>query len=519
MTARIRPEVVGGWERCRIWLRQTDQLALPRLNQADLGRICQRNFPLIRAARAHFNRLLKDMASWQGAVLLCDSECWLVDMMGAPAAVEALRQSGIETGVNVDERYLGNNGIGSAIATRQLAWWEGAEHYHRALHEWSTAGAPLISGSLIGAIAVAVPSPTLDPSLITLVQSAAVAILNWLEVEASREDTLRMHHSLLSQIEYHVVYLNAQGEMVQERHPLPISDRVRCAMHALTRQEEADHAELTLDDQVYQADIRCLYDSTGQLSGKIGVFRNVTQLKRLEARAQDAEKLSLLTSLTAGIAHEIRNPLTTARGFLQLFLKRLSSEEDKRFLELTIEELDRIHHLVTDFMSLARPNPPRFAHVDVAALLEAVAEFIQPEMSLHSVRFDVTPLPRGVWVWGDENQLKQVVLNIIQNALQACTQNDTIRLSARVHGQMVDIVVEDTGLGMDPDQVRRAFTPFYTTKASGTGLGLFICKRIVEAHQGKIDIDSAPGRGTRVTVRLQCTHKPEREPRNADATV
>ncbi|MBX6353639.1 MAG: hypothetical protein IRZ10_09930 [Thermoflavifilum sp.] len=223
---------------------------------------------------------------------------------------------------------------------------------------------------------------------------------------------------------------------------------------------------------------------------------------RMDQCMRDVERLSILTSLAAGIAHEIRNPLTTARGFLQLFAERLASTEDKQFLMLTIQELDRIHRLVADFMSLAKPSPCMQKPVDVCEVLRSIAEFIRPEALLRNVALE-TMLPAAqVWVTGDEQQLKQVLLNIAQNALQACDGGGKVVLTLEIERDEVEIRVCDTGCGIPAHALDKVFQPFYTTKPTGTGLGLAISKRIVEEHGGCIHIHSGVGEGTIVSIRL-----------------
>jgi signal transduction histidine kinase len=248
-----------------------------------------------------------------------------------------------------------------------------------------------------------------------------------------------------------------------------------------------------------RATLRALAESISQW---VRADQQQRELQRVDGQIRDIDRYSMLTSLAAGIAHEIRNPLTTARGFLQLFAERLVSDADKQFLELTIEELDRIHRLVADFMSLAKPVECAYQHVNATSVMRSTAEFIKPEALLRGVILDTEIPDVDVWVWGDEKQLKQVMLNIAQNAMQACCDGGRVTLDLHACPEHVLLRVRDTGCGIPPQDLDKVFQPFYTTKPAGTGLGLAISKRIVEEHRGSIEIDSTVGVGTTVTIRL-----------------
>lgn len=217
-------------------------------------------------------------------------------------------------------------------------------------------------------------------------------------------------------------------------------------------------------------------------------------------KLKDVEKLSTLTALTAGIAHEIRNPLTTAKGFLQLFMKRATSADDKNYLTLTINELNRIQSLLTDFMGIARPEKLMYGFTDLREIVHDIANFLYPEATLRNVVLQLDPGTRPVSIYGDRNRVKQVLINIVQNAIHACHTQGHVKISLITEFGKAIVRIRDNGCGIaDTSQLFRAF---YTTKPHGTGLGLIVSKTILEEDGGTMDIDSIVGEGTAVTLQF-----------------
>ncbi len=249
-------------------------------------------------------------------------------------------------------------------------------------------------------------------------------------------------------------------------------------------------------------------DARGELDLVYGIGLDVTERRALERRAADAEALSAMGSLALGLAHEVRNPLNAAVLQLHLLsrgLDRLTDDKARTAMRSRVTiiegEIARLERLLTEFLELARPRGIRHEHVDVAALVREVLEF-QAE-AFHSHRVDVvTDIDDPSVAAGDPEKLRQVVINLLVNALDAMPESGT--LSVRVANAPGSVTVEigDTGPGIDPTILPEIFDPFFTTKEAGTGLGLSIVRKIVDQHGGRIDIDSAPGRGTRVRVEL-----------------
>jgi two-component system sensor histidine kinase HydH len=207
------------------------------------------------------------------------------------------------------------------------------------------------------------------------------------------------------------------------------------------------------------------------------------------------------------LAHEIRNPLVSIRTFTQLLPERLDDAEFRsRFLDLTLSEVDRICALVNELLAFARPTPAALEPVDLTGSVERLCLLLASQAKNRGVGLLMVPSPADVVVVADEDQIKQVVMNVILNAVQACAEGGRVRVSCYTtetpDGRMGCVEVVDDGCGIAEDAVSRIFDPFFTTRSEGTGLGLSVAHRIVSSHGGVIDVRSRPGRGSTFVVRL-----------------
>jgi PAS domain S-box-containing protein len=240
-----------------------------------------------------------------------------------------------------------------------------------------------------------------------------------------------------------------------------------------------------------------------------GIGIDVTERRALEKRAADAEALSAMGTLALNLAHEIRNPLNAA--VLQLHLlgrhvARLPVDEETRGTlhhkaEIVGDEIRRLNRLLTEFLELARPRGPIRELVHFTKLVDDVLDLEQSSAVAHGVAVERDLVADCVLV-GDAAKLKQVVLNLVVNGLEAMKDGGTLTVRLTSHGDQVRLVVQDSGTGMEAAALAQAFDPFFTTKEAGTGLGLSIVRKIVDQHSGEIELESERGKGTRVTVTL-----------------
>ncbi|WP_370459159.1 ATP-binding protein [Aggregicoccus sp. 17bor-14] len=229
--------------------------------------------------------------------------------------------------------------------------------------------------------------------------------------------------------------------------------------------------------------------------------------RELARRAQVTEKLAAVGTLTAGLSHEIRNPLNAAAlqlTVLERRVRKLEAQAQEPLLEpllLVRDEIRRLDHILEDFLQFARPREFQPNPVDVGALLARVQSLLSGQAEQKGVALVAEPTQAGA-VRGDEERLRQVLLNLALNALEATPAGGRVRFSAEAHGDEVTLLVDDTGPGIPPKVRERLFEPFFTTKASGSGLGLSIVHAIVTQHGGSIEVGDGPLGGARFTVRL-----------------
>jgi signal transduction histidine kinase len=216
-------------------------------------------------------------------------------------------------------------------------------------------------------------------------------------------------------------------------------------------------------------------------------------------RLQRAEKLRIISDLATSVAHEVRNPLQVTRGFLQLLTEREVS--NRRYYDMAIEELDRASAIITDFLTFAKPEMEDFTELDLTDELEKINAIMTPHASLNDVtlRFDVRGKLR---IEGNSSRFKQAIINFIKNGIEATEGGGEIVVRAYRKDDLAVIRIRDNGSGMDEEQIAKLGTPYFSTKTKGTGLGLMVTFRIIEAMNGTIHFESETGKGTEVTLRF-----------------
>ncbi len=239
----------------------------------------------------------------------------------------------------------------------------------------------------------------------------------------------------------------------------------------------------------------------------VSTAKDITDSKETtEGLLQKSEKLALVGQLAAGIAHEIRNPLTSIKGFIQLFKSKYSSEED--YFNLVLSELERINLIVGEFLVLAKPTAVVFKEKEIKSLIKDVVTLINTQAIMNNVQILVETESDVPLIVCEENQLKQVFINILKNSIEAMPDGGVIHVKIKVKEKgKLSICVIDQGSGIPEDRISTLGEPFYTTKEKGTGLGLMTSYKIIESHHGELKISSKINEGTTVEVILPTLSK------------
>lgn len=247
------------------------------------------------------------------------------------------------------------------------------------------------------------------------------------------------------------------------------------------------------------------------IAGIIGYAKDMTTLRKVEERLRSAEKLSVVGELAASVAHEIRNPLTSLKGFVQLL--QLEDVKHQMYYKIMLDELARVNHIVGELLLLAKPQHVQFKNANLINLINDVTSLLSTEANLHNVVIQFTTKLDELVVGCEPNQLKQLLINLIKNAIEASSSGSLVEVLLEKTDQgRAAITISDSGEGMSKAMLARIGEPFYSSKEKGTGLGLTVSFKIVQAHDGTIQFESEKGIGTTVVIQFPIKteqHQPE----------
>lgn len=322
---------------------------------------------------------------------------------------------------------------------------------------------------------------------------------------------------LLWDDQFHIVDLNAAAEMIfgYSKEQLVGSSILRLFVHqAKARKEISSHLERVIFEGKYTSEItyQCrdgsekqieLLSQQGLVEGlNLTFFRDVTEKKVMQEQLRKSDTLNVIGELAAGIAHEIRNPMTSLKGFIQLLEESLNDEHSMYFQVIT-SELERIDSIINEFLVLAKPHHINYSQMNINGLLKETADLLNPQAVLHNVQVDLQFDRQVLLMYGEQNQLKKVFINLIKNAIEVMPNGGTITISTEMtDSDFINISITDQGEGIPPHKIKKLGEPFYTTKERGTGLGLMVSFKIIKEHHGTVNIESIEGKGTTFSLRF-----------------
>ena len=280
-----------------------------------------------------------------------------------------------------------------------------------------------------------------------------------------------------------------------------------CLLEKKNITQEIILEEKGLKKKILDLNTSFLTDESGEITGVVAVIRDVTEIKDLNEEVARHKRLVALGKLSAGIAHEIRNPLSSIRGLAQFVYNSFSkSDERKEDLNTIIQEVDRLNKLVAQVLDYAKLKVLNLASFSLSNLINKIVELFKQEIKNKQIKFNLEISPDISLIQADEDQIRQILMNIIINAIQAITEKGEIKIKTEkslLKGKpAIKLIIEDNGIGIVDKDLNQIFDPFFSTKEKGSGLGLSIVYKLVEGHQGEIKVESKEGEGTKFIIFL-----------------
>ena len=234
----------------------------------------------------------------------------------------------------------------------------------------------------------------------------------------------------------------------------------------------------------------------------LAIRNDITERKKTEEVLHRQDKLAAVGQLAAGVAHEIRNPLTSMKGYAEFLQLDEKDPERMEFLNIILDEIERVNTIVEDFMVLAKPKAVELEEKNVVPLIRNVVSLLEFEARKKNVRLSFDCNQEIIQIECDENRLKQVFLNFIKNGIEAMPNGGELHVKTVIHDNNVQISIQDSGIGIPKEKLKKLGEPFFTTKKNGNGLGLMVSFKIIESHNGKVFVESEPNKGTTFNILL-----------------
>ena len=276
---------------------------------------------------------------------------------------------------------------------------------------------------------------------------------------------------------------------------------------ALDRGESISEKEMVCEfakDRIVPVSVSAskIINEEGQFVGQVLILRDLGEVRRLQDEIRRKEKLAAIGGLAAGVAHEIRNPLSSIKGIASYFKNKFDDDsDDKEAAGVMIQEVDRLNRVISELLEFARPTQLNLKSTDVNDLLEHSVRLIQQEAAAKGIRIKLNLSQQRLAAKIDSDRFSQCLLNLYLNALQAMDNGGRLTIENSItEGSLTKIEVKDTGSGIKSEDLNKIFNPYFTTKTKGTGLGLAIVHKIIEAHKGQVKVRSVSGQGTAFTI-------------------
>lgn len=501
------------------------------LSKLDVQKRQEEYREILSVVRFFSEKLILTLQETPIFIAISDAEGYLLDLAGDDLIKSTIDQFGIHLGSLFRQEDTGTNVVSLALEHKHPVQLVGKDHYHTFLHEMACYGAPFHykdEDNLLGSVNIMVPVAFHNPLFLPMLNQVVDSIEREFLLRKQNRKLNIFNQVLLNGARNGIIITNANGiileftDFVKEifQHSftsineLPIIGNY--FKKVLTLHEIYDSKEVifqsTIGDQII-----CLFDAQpiyegDKVIGAYGQLRDMTDRFFMEEKIKTAEKQVLAGRIAAGIAHEIRNPLTTVRGYLQFLEKEVGSDTGQLFSNLLIPEIDRANKIITDFLSIAKPSEKAFERMQIKHFFtDYLWNFLKSEALLHNVNLDfhIPSHTENLFILCNREELLQVFINLFQNSLQA--ESDIpleVRICTNVEDEYIQIKFSDNGKGIPSSILTNIFEPFFSTKDMGTGLGLSVSLKIIENHNGHMTAKSMENSGTTFVIELPIHKKP-----------
>ncbi|MGG2933929.1 DUF3149 domain-containing protein [Bacillus pacificus] len=370
------------------------------------------------------------------------------------------------------------------------------KYIQNALQTKKTTVSSVITDRVLGHQAIMIASPIFNKQ--KELSGLLLASLRFDYISSSLNAIKPQYHFEVTD-KYNVVFLNDDNNETSDAH----SNMLTTPLQRLDWKVSV--SPLPIHQKTLNQWVAIEYIATLFLMSILFLLAQYMLLKRqtkLERQQNELQKIELVGTFAASTAHEIRNPLTGIKGLVALLKEKYKDEQDQFYFSIIEQEIERINEIVSEFLILGKPTAIIEQTYDVRTILNEVALIIQSEANLHNIVFHLHLPDRPVHIRCSKDHMKQVVLNITKNAIEAMTSGDTLTIFATNNETHAQLQIIDTGKGIPKHIQKHLFHPFFTNKDTGTGLGLVICKRIIEMYNGHIFINSIENEGTTVHIEI-----------------
>lgn len=459
------------------------------------------------------HKLLDSLKGTPMLIVVSDSEGYLLHLEGDRDFLSTVETSGIRIGSYFNEEVTGTNVISLSLQHDHPIRLIGEDHYHTFLHGLACYGTPFHytdENTLLGTIGIMMPATFQNPLYLTMLAQFVDSIERELLLRKQNRKLNILNQILLERTKYGIVITNENGIITEfndfaQQVSECKKETVVCKpiyqweivgeyfRQVIESEVMFQNKEIHFTNK-YGENLICLFDAQpiyedGRVIGAYGQFRDITERYSMEEKLRESERQALAGKIAAGIAHEIRNPLTTVRGYLQFLEKDVDEKTSSLLKDLLIPEIDRANKIITDFLRIAKPSEPTKETIKVKCFLkDYLWKFLESESLLHNVeiRMDLQPSSSDLLFLCNREELLQVFINLFQNSVQARRKDVPlmIHIETKKLESSIQFIFSNNGSGIPPSILSHIFDPFFTTKDEGSGLGLSVSRTIIENHNG-----------------------------------